>query len=223
MSNYYSQKLSAERLHKCYQIAPERIKLLLKEEITAVVSKINQNDCVCDLGCGYGRVFDVLQSKTHQIYGIDISIKNLKFTQKICLTGMFYNLFLMNAVDLGFKSDTFDVVFCIQNGISAFREDPDRLISEAVRIAKPGGTVLFSSYSNKIWRDRLQWFEIQSSHSLLGEIDYNQTKEGVIVCKDGFKAVTFSASDFMALTIKYGNKVSIYEVDNSSIFCEIKK
>ncbi len=96
----------------------------------------------------------------------------------------------MDAAHLGFRDRTFDVTVCIQNGISAFGVDQHRLFAEAVRVTRLGGTTLFSSYSDGFWADRLQWFEIQSAHGLVGTIDYQAMGNGVIVCKDGFRATT---------------------------------
>ena len=61
-----------------------------------------------------------------------------------------------------------------------------------INLLAPGGTVYFSSYSAKFWNWRLKWFEEQADKGLLGEIDYDRTKDGVIICKDGFKAITHS-------------------------------
>lgn len=36
-------------------------------------------------------------------------------------------LYQMNAVDMNFDDNTFDMTICIQNGISAFHEEPEKL------------------------------------------------------------------------------------------------
>ena len=127
----------------------------------------------------------------------------------------------MNAIDLKFEDNLFDVVICVQNGISAFKVDPEKLIKESIRVTKKDGILLFSSYSEKFWNDRFEWFKIQSKEGLLGEIDYNQTKNGTIVCKDGFVSTTFSKYDFLKLASKFNVNTTIHEIDNSSIFCEM--
>ncbi|MEN8223657.1 MAG: class I SAM-dependent methyltransferase, partial [Acidobacteriota bacterium] len=128
---------------------------------------------------------------------------------------------VMDAADLKFVDDTFDLVICVQNGISAFKTDPGKLLSEAVRVTKKGGIVLFSSYSDKIWEARLEWFKIQAELGLIGEIDMEKTGDGKIVCRDGFTATTYSPGDFQELALKLNLKANVYEVDNSSVFCEI--
>jgi 2-polyprenyl-6-hydroxyphenyl methylase/3-demethylubiquinone-9 3-methyltransferase len=96
-----------------------------------------------------------------------------------------------------------------------------KLIKGAIRITKPGGQAFFSTYSEKFWQHRLEWFKIQSEQGIIGEIDYDQTGDGVIVCKDGFKAVTISRDDFTRLTMNLNLKSEIIEVDNSSLFCVV--
>ena len=125
-------------------------------------------------------------------------------------------------VFVNLKNKSFDLVICIQNGISAIKVSPEELVKEAIRVTKKGGVVLFSSYSEKIWEDRLNWFEIQAKQGLIGEIDYKATKNGNIVCKDGFTATTFTEEDFSKLTSNFNVNTRSYEVDNSSIFCEMR-
>jgi 2-polyprenyl-6-hydroxyphenyl methylase/3-demethylubiquinone-9 3-methyltransferase len=127
----------------------------------------------------------------------------------------------MDAASLGFRDRSFDRVICIQNGISAFHVDQLTLVTETVRVTKPGGIALFSSYSDKFWQHRLDWFEAQAKAGLLGEINHEKTGNGIIVCKDGFTASTVRADDFLALTSQLKVDAKIVEVNGSSVFCEI--
>jgi 2-polyprenyl-6-hydroxyphenyl methylase/3-demethylubiquinone-9 3-methyltransferase len=219
--SYYSKILSAERLKLCYEIAPPRVKRYLQSEIDHVLDKISTDDIVLELGCGYGRVLKQLAKKAHTVVGIDTSYDSLLVAKRELMNKSVPYLALMNAIELGFFQSCFNVVLCIQNGISAFHVDPYKLITSALHVTKPGGLSIFSSYSEQFWEDRLKWFEIQSSFGLIGEIDYKKTQNGKIVCKDGFKAKTFNIHQFKSLITKIGVKADIYTVDDSSIFCEI--
>ena len=222
MQGYYSQKLSAEQLRLCYEIAPLRIKRYLEAEIEFVLDKIKPTDLALELGCGYGRALKKLMAKAKTMVGIDTSYASLRLaTETICGTPSCH-LFVMNAVKIGFFDRRFDVVVCIQNGIAVFNVDQQKLIKEAMRVTLSGGKVLFSSYSERFWKDRLEWFRIQSKHGLIGEIDYDATGDGVIVCKDGFKASTVSPDDFISLTSYFEINPIITEVDDSSLFYEIQ-
>jgi len=220
--HYYLKQLSAERLQLCYDIAPPRVKQYLDAEIQYALNRINPSDVVLELGCGYGRVLEKLTLKAKQVVGIDTSLLNLMLAKK--RLGRIANcyLFQMNAVALGFLDRSFDVVICIQNGISAFKVDPKDLISESIRVTRTGGNILFSSYSEKFWKERLKWFELQAEAGLIGEIDWSQTREGMIVCRDGFKATTFGPVEFLSLAPPFQTELNIEEVDDSSLFFEIK-
>lgn len=221
MTGYYTKKLSARRLRQVYEIAPPRVQQYLEAEIEFVLSKIKHSDAVLEMGCGYGRVLQKLNKKAKTVVGIDASIESLSLAQDFLSGSNSIRLFAMNAIVLGFREQQFDVVLCIQNGISAFKVDQSKLIHEAIRVTRPGGIVLFSSYSEKFWEDRLHWFRLQAEHGLVGEIDEEKTGDGVIVCKDGFRAKTIHVSDFLNLTSSLGVNPIITEVGGSSIFCEM--
>jgi 2-polyprenyl-6-hydroxyphenyl methylase/3-demethylubiquinone-9 3-methyltransferase len=127
----------------------------------------------------------------------------------------------MDAAAPTFRDGAFDVVVCVQNGICAFAVDPERLMREALRVTRPGGRALFSTYSAAFWPERLRWFESQAAAGLVGAIDYDQTKNGTVVCKDGFRTGLFSPEALRGLSRKLGVEPVITTVDDSSVFCEI--
>ena len=221
MSGYYDDKLSAERLLRCYEIAPPRVQQYLEAEVEHVLKRISSGDLVLELGCGYGRILPALARKAGSVIGIDNSQASLLLGREKLQGITNCRLLLMNALQLGFKDRAFDLVACIQNGISAFHVDQKELIREAIRVTKPGGIVLFSSYSDKFWNDRLEWFKLQSEAGLLGEIDYEKTGNGVIACKDGFTGTTVRPEQFLSLTAGLDVDVQLTEVDKSSLFYEI--
>jgi 2-polyprenyl-6-hydroxyphenyl methylase/3-demethylubiquinone-9 3-methyltransferase len=221
MSDYYSEKLSAERLKRVYDLAPPEVQRYLAAEIEFVRQRIFSTGRVLELGCGYGRVLKELAPCAAATVGIDTSYASLQMARAFLKGCSNCSLLQMNAVDLGFKTRQFDIVVCIQNGISAFHVDQADLISRAVAVTRPGGRVLFSSYSERFWQCRLEWFRIQAAHHLLGEIDENATANGVIVCKDGFRATTVGPDEFEALTATLNLSANITEVAESAIFCEI--
>jgi len=221
MDSYYSETLSAERLEQCYDIAPQRVRQYLKAELDFVLRRVGPNHRVLELGCGYGRIIPALAETGRWVVGIDTSSSSLQYSRKFLHATPNCLLLRMDAAELSFVDQSFDLVVCIQNGISAFHTDQKRLIRESVRVTRPGGRVLFSSYSEKFWEDRLEWFRLQSEAGLIGALDRVRTRDGVIVCTDGFTASTVNKHQFLALTAGLDAKVTIVEVDESSLFCEI--
>ncbi len=221
MSDYYSDKLSAQRLKRVYEIAPPRIRQYLDAEIDHVLRKIRTADMVLELGCGYGRIIPHIAKKAGWVIGIDTSHASLFLGQEMLKGISNYLIVQMNALHLAFRDKVFDRVICIQNGISAFHVNQRDLIREGIRVTKSGGTVFFSTYSDKFWEDRLEWFRLQSENGLVGEIDLEKTGNGVIVCTDGFTATTVRPDRFQLLTQQLDVDTRIVEVDESSLFCEI--
>jgi len=221
MKDYYSKNLNAGNLEKCYQIAPPRIKQYMKAEMDYVLDHIQPNDTVIDLGCGYGRTLPAIAEKAGFVIGIDNSLHNLQMAKNRLKN--YSNIFLaiMDAELLGLPDQSMDTVVCIQNGISAFKVEPIVLIRETIRLTKPDGKILFSTYSEKIWEERLDWFVKQSNAGLLGEIDWDLTGDGTIVCKDGFRATTFTSKQMLDFVTGAGHQGTIVEVDSSSMFVVI--
>ncbi len=222
MASFYSERLSAERLRRCYEIAPPRVKQYFEAEIAFVASRVCATDTVLELGCGYGRIVKELATKAKAVVGIDSSQSSLQLARQWLGEVSNCQFIHMDAAALGFGDRTFDVVVCVQNGLSAFHVDPHAVIRESIRVTRPGGRVLLSSYSPRFWEHRLEWFQLQAGHGLLGEIDQQATRDGVIVCKDGFHASTVSPDQFLALTAGLDvQSRTVTEVDESSIFCEL--
>jgi len=223
MFQYYSEKLSAEKLKLCYELAPPPVQNFLQSEIDYIIQKINPKSSILELGCGYGRVLKQIAPSVSLCIGIDTSIESLHLARQFLIGFTNCCLLQMDAIEVSIKSGKFDFVLCIQNGISAFHVDKKKLIKESLKLTKPGGTVIFSSYSEKFWDHRLEWFELQSKHSLVGEIDYSKTGNGKIVCKDGFSVTTVSKGEFTELAKSFNLPFTITEIADSSIFCEISK
>jgi 2-polyprenyl-6-hydroxyphenyl methylase/3-demethylubiquinone-9 3-methyltransferase len=221
MSSYYSENLSGRRLQRCYELATPRVRRYLRAEIDHVRSRLSPDDDLLELGCGYGRVLFELAGHARQLVGIDTAPQSLDLAKRSTPPGLLACRFIdMDAVAMTFRDDQFDVVICLQNGIAAFGVDREVLVREAVRVCRPGGRVMFSSYAPGFWRHRLEWFELQAAHGLLGAIDRENTRDGVIVCKDGFRAGCLDEEDFRELWHRLGFVPEFSEVDGSALFCE---
>ena len=221
MPGYYTERLSGERLRACYDLAPARVKAYLEAEVDFVLQKTSSSMAVVELGCGYGRVLRRLLPRVRTLVGIDTSIPSLRMAADFLERKNSLHLVAMDATHMAFRDHAFDLTICIQNGIAAFGVDQQQLFAEAVRVTRSAGVVLFSSYSDRFWEERLKWFEIQAEHGLIGEIDYRATGNGVIVCNDGFRATTADAGCFRSLAAVLGFVPNIIEVDGSSLFCEV--
>jgi len=219
--NYYNDKLNAEKLFKVYDTKIMRIKQYLKAEIDYVRSSINPDETVIELGAGYGRIIKEIAPFCKSVIGIDISENNVMLAKEYLKNLPNADVIKMNVHSIELKS-TFDIVLCLQNGISSMGITPED-IKNIMNLLNFGGHAFFSTYSSKFWDCRLEWFEEQAAKGLLGEIDTENTGDGVIVCKDGFRATTKSPEEFEKLGRMTGYPFKIAEVDDSSLFLVISK
>ncbi|MBD3297638.1 MAG: methyltransferase domain-containing protein, partial [candidate division Zixibacteria bacterium] len=175
-SDYYSKSLSGKRLQRCYDIAPPRVRQYLTAEIDYTLGHLASDATVLELGCGYGRVLRPIAERVTRILGIDTSHDSLQLAREY-LTGLTnVRLICSNAVRMSLRDESVDVVVGIQNGISAFGVDPIALVCESVRVTRPGGRIIISTYSERFWPHRLEWFKRQANAELIGPIDWEQTQ-----------------------------------------------
>lgn len=220
MSNYYENKLNSQSLFRVYETELPRIKQYLECEIGFVREKLSEADNVLEIGAGYGRIMKELSPYCKTILGMDISAENVELGREYLKDCPNASMITMDANDMDFDAH-FDVILCLQNGLSAMRADDD-VIKSMVKLLAPGGTLYISSYNAKFWDWRLKWFEEQAAKGLVGEIDYEKTKDGVIVCNDGFRATTYTPEELDEIGHKIGLPFYIEEVNQSSIFLVVK-
>ncbi len=217
---YYDEKLAGRRLQRCYEVAQPRVRQYLQAEIDHLRRRLRPTDQVLELGCGYGRVIFELLGAAAAFVGIDSAAESIQLAGELTPPGAPCEFLAMDATALAFADDAFDVVLCVQNGVSAFRVDQVALVREARRVCRPGGRLIFSSYAAAFWDHRLRWFELQSEAGLLELIDRHATGDGVIVCQDGFRSEYVSPEGFSALWQAVGLPPQVTEVDGSVVFCE---
>lgn len=221
MDNYYAEKLNSQKLFQVYETQIPRIKQYLQAEIDFVKGNLSNTQSVLELGAGYGRIIRELAPYCGSIVGIDISVESVELGKEYLKDCPNASIVAMDVHQLKFPKP-FDVVLCLQNGLSAMRAD-SAVIYKILDSVAPGGTAFFSSYSSKFWDYRLKWFEEQASKGLLGEIDYTNTKDGVIICEGGFKATFHSPEDFEKIGEELGYPFQVQEVDESSMFLIVHK
>ena len=221
-TNYYAQKLNSQSLYQVYDTKIPRVRQYLDMEIDFVRKRLFGAESVLEVGAGYGRILKELNNCSKYFLGIDISEQSVEFGKEYLKEFPHIRLETMDANKMDFAKE-FDAVLCLQNGLSALKGKAPDLVNRCVNALKNGGSAYFSTYSSKFWDYRLAWFEEQANKGLIGEIDKKQTGDGLIVCKDGFMAKTFTENDFIRLGEESGYEFEIQEVDESSIYLIIKK
>ena len=221
MGSYYANKLNSQSLVQVYASDIPRVRQYLGAEIDFVRKNVRGTETVLELAAGYGRIIKELASGCKSIMGMDISEENVTLSKEYLKDYPNASMIVMDVHEMDFDQ-AFDVILCLQNGLSAMGAD-SAVIDKTLSLLAPGGSAYFSSYSAKFWEWRLKWFEEQAEKGLLGEIDYDRTKDGVIICKDGFCATTHSPKALAQIGKNSGLSYEIVEIDESSVFLIISK
>ena len=221
MRNYYAESLNSQKLFQVYDTALPRVRQYLEAEIDFVRQRLTGRERVLELGAGYGRIVRELAPCCARIVGMDISPDSVRLGEAYLKDFPNAEMVAMDVHRMQFDQP-FDVVLCLQNGLSAMGADGDT-VREILGILAPGGTAFFSTYSAGFWNHRVAWFQEQADKGLLGELDMEQTRDGVIVCKDGFRATTQTPEDYEAIGRGSGCSYEIAEVDGSSLFLILRK
>jgi 2-polyprenyl-6-hydroxyphenyl methylase/3-demethylubiquinone-9 3-methyltransferase len=215
---YYLSRLSGDRLRQCYAVAPPRVRQYLSAEIQFVRDHLRPGDSVLELGCGYGRVTFELARTAARVVGIDTSADSLRLARELGGPDCSCEFIEMDASALTFDDAEFDSVVCVQNGVCAFAVEGKGLLRQALRVTRPGGQVMFSTYAAGFWEQRLAWFEAQAEAGLIGELDHGSTGSGTIVCRDGLRLGMMLPEELRAMGSESGTEPDLHEVDGSSVF-----
>ncbi len=221
MDSYYRERLSAERLERCYEIAPKPVRTYLEGEVEEARRMIPPGARVLELGCGTGRVLSGLADTKAELVGIDVSMGSLRFARARAGVRPETKLAAMSAAHLAIADDRFDLVLGLQNALSAFNVPPSAVLAESARVTRPGGRLMFASYAPEFWDERLSWFRLQAEHGLIGPLDESASRDGVIVCRDGFRASTLDGRAFQDLAAPLGLEASLRTINGASLICEL--
>jgi ubiquinone/menaquinone biosynthesis C-methylase UbiE len=116
-----------------------------EKELTLKLAQPQPGEKILDVGIGTGYfAADYLQYKVN-ITGIDISEKMLDVARARGLT----NVFTGDAVSLDFPDEAFDLVMSIT--ALEFIEEPEKAVSEMVRVCKKGGRVVVGTLGSGSW------------------------------------------------------------------------
>ncbi len=122
----------------------------IKLETSNIASCIRDNDSVLDVGCANGFA-SIMQCGAHRLSkmtGVDFSETMIEYAQQNKAASDYADLLTFCHGDvrcLNFPDDTFDVVYTTRVIINLPTwEQQMQGLAECIRVAKPGGTVIFS-------------------------------------------------------------------------------
>ncbi len=220
--NYYRAGLYGERLHQVYKTNIPRIEQYLNAEIEFVRGELKGSERVVEIGAGYGRILRALAPSAACLSGIEISPDSVAYGTNYLKNAPNCALHVADFHTMSI-TETYDVVLALQNALSSLKGDSEAVVKKCLSMLAEGGRAYFSSYAEGFWNDRLAWFAEQAARGLIGEVDHERSRNGILVCKDGFTARTLTRDDFEYLGEVSGYAYRITEVDGSSLFLVLQK
>lgn len=117
-------------------------------------SGLTSGNSVLDVGCGTGVVAITAAQKNARVKGLDLSpvlIERAKFNSKLAQTEIEFTE--GDAEALPYKDAEFD--FVLSQFGHMFAPRPEVVISEMLRVLKPGGTIAFSTWPPELFTGKM--------------------------------------------------------------------
>jgi 2-polyprenyl-6-hydroxyphenyl methylase/3-demethylubiquinone-9 3-methyltransferase len=112
-----------------------------------IAEQLGSPSAVLDLGCGAGFLANYLAARGHEVTGVDTTVENLVVAKLYDETRR-VSYRRGDACELAFPEASFDAV-CAMDLIEHV-DKPEKLIAEASRVLRPGGTFVFHTF-NRNW------------------------------------------------------------------------
>jgi SAM-dependent methyltransferase len=113
---------------------------------------------ILEIGIGAGLDFHRWAQVSQAAVGVDLTATAVRLTRAhLAARGLTADVREANAEALPFPSGSFDVVYSF--GVLHHSENPAKAIQEAVRVVRPGGTVLLMLYQRSSWVTLRTWLE----------------------------------------------------------------
>jgi len=138
-------------------------------EMDSLSQYIKDNDKILDLGCGNGRLIELIKGKQIDYTGLDISKKVISLAKKRYPNNHFR---IGNLYNLPFANKSFDKVFAI----ASIHHIPSnklrtKILEEIRRVVKPEGLIIISVWNLNKRKYLKQIKKSQKEHSYLEEGD----------------------------------------------------
>ena len=184
--------------------APPLIQEFFEKEIDFLQAHINHTERILEVGCGYGRLLEILLPKTVVAVGIDFS-KQLLDKSRMRLKEKNVELYEMNAEHIDFRDDSFDYALCLGATFGNMPGIEQQVLREMKRVSNLGGEVIISVFSEEAKDSQIENYKRLGLKGI--------TDDGVAVHTDeGFYSRRFARNDLVELFENAGLKPTIIKL-----------
>ena len=169
-SEKYADTFSRQRLYvrrhlKYYR--GDRSGYALFERTTGLTDRLLAAGVTLEIGCGYGRFLDVVNSKGGRVVGVDLSTHSVDLAQDFVGHRPGVDIVQADLFKLPFSRNWFDQVYSI--GVLHHTPDTSRAFEAITPFARPGGRVSIWVYppEDKYSTNRMRRVTARMDHRLL--------------------------------------------------------
>ena len=154
--------------------------------------KLNEQEVVCDYGCGNGLLFEEIHDKVQSYTGVDFSTEFIKsFEEKLNHTSFNISPKLVNRDIVDFAKDhqnTFDTAFTLDFSEHLYDEDFERIYRAVFETIKPNGRLVFHTPNGGFF---IEWLKnkglMKQQEQHIGVRNFEENKRLLSRC--GFNAI----------------------------------
>jgi len=158
---------------------PKPIQEFLEGEIDFIKKQILPGKKILEIGCGYGRLMEILSENAEKVVGIDYSKRLLEEAKKRLSRKENTKVFLMNAKNLEFNDESFDYVVCLDNSFGNMPGIESQVLKEMIRTCKSGGEIIVSVFSENAVETQIENYKRIGLKEIRDDGKAIHTKEGL--------------------------------------------
>lgn len=137
---------------------PESLKHFFRAESKFLENNIPKKSFVLDAGCGWGRHLSLISNKISKGIGIDLDKKRILESKKFLKDKKNIKTFHADIYNIPFPESYFDIVICMNNTFGNLMKH-ELALREMIRVLKIKGKLILSVHSDKMMRDKLDWYK----------------------------------------------------------------
>jgi ubiquinone/menaquinone biosynthesis C-methylase UbiE len=197
-----------EKTRKDYNLIAEdfsRTRRQMWEELKFLEEYVIDGKKILDLGCGNGRLYELLKDRTIDYYGVDFSEKLIEIARSRYPKARFQ---VADVLNLPFPNNFFDKIF----SIAVFHHIPSRqfrlqFLREAKRVLKPEGKLILVVWNLNTWKKSLLFLKY-TIFKIFGKSKLDFGDAFIPWRKEVLRYIhRFSKNELKKLTEKIGFKV----------------
>ncbi len=190
-AEFFEQHGQSNFLDLVYAAAPPRIQAALTAEVEFLRRVLDGSGRVLELGCGNGRLLEALRECARQWVGLDLLPSYLSGARAARPLAANTGLAAGVASRLPFTDGAFDVVLCAQNTLGLLGGEKLATLRESMRVARPGGRLVFVVYSEAARDPRVEWYTELHRRGMLAALDWSRSDAELLVTEDGHASECF--------------------------------